>query len=158
MLDYITLKNKPLLSVPKSENSKDTMYIKDLAVQSVNPNVQIHSMCSYVTVTKDYIARPDLVSLAMYGTDQYGDIICKVNGISNPFELNVGMTLLIPDLQMVLNTFKQNVKSSTILDNDEITNIRKNNQKLKNERRTPNEQVIGESNFVIDKAHRIVYY
>jgi hypothetical protein len=115
-------------------------------------------MCSYVTVTKDYIARPDLVSLAMYGTDQYGDIICKVNGISNPFELNAGMTLLIPDLQMVLSTFKQNVKSSTILDNDEITNIRKNNQKLKNERRTPNEQVIGESNFVIDKAHRIVYY
>ena len=49
-------------------------------------------------------------------------------------------------------------KAVCLLDNDEITNIRKNNQKLKNERRTPNEQIIGESNFVIDKANRIVYY
>jgi hypothetical protein len=33
-----------------------------------------------------------------------------------------------------------------------------NYQKRKNEKRTPNEQVIGDSNFVIDKSLGLVFY
>ena len=36
-----------------------------------------------IIVNKYYVARPDLISLAAYNTDKYGDIICKINGISN---------------------------------------------------------------------------
>ena len=47
-----------------------------------------------VEVTEDYIARPDLISLKAYNSDDYTDIICKLNGISNPFELNKGDILV----------------------------------------------------------------
>lgn len=54
-----------------------------------------------ILVTKEYIARPDLVSYVSYGTDSYADIICKINGISNPFELNEGMCLFIPSIEFL---------------------------------------------------------
>ena len=39
-------------------------------------------------VTEEYVARPDLISYDAYGDEMYTDVICKLNGISNPFELN----------------------------------------------------------------------
>jgi len=42
-------------------------------------------------------ARPDLVSVRVYGEDSYQDQICKVNGISNPFSLDLDDTLVIPN-------------------------------------------------------------
>ena len=47
-------------------------------------------------VTEKYIARPDLISKDIYGDTIYSDLLCKLNGISNPFELNKGMLLIIP--------------------------------------------------------------
>lgn len=40
-------------------------------------------------------ARPDLVSLRVYGEDTYQDYICKLNGISNPYSLDLDDTLAI---------------------------------------------------------------
>ena len=48
------------------------------------------------TVPEEYIARPDLLSLDAYGSTMYADVICKINGISNPFELNEGDKLILP--------------------------------------------------------------
>lgn len=42
-------------------------------------------------------ARPDLVSLRVYGEDTYQDQICKMNGISNPYSLNIDDVLVIPN-------------------------------------------------------------
>ncbi len=52
-----------------------------------------------VTVTSDYAMRPDLISYFAYGVDLYADIIMKANGISNPFAINEGDLIYIPDLQ-----------------------------------------------------------
>ena len=50
-----------------------------------------------VKVTDHFHMRPDLVSYAMYETDQYAEYILKFSGISNPFTLNDDEVLLIPN-------------------------------------------------------------
>ena len=51
-----------------------------------------------VEVTEEYAMRPDLISFWAYGVDTYADIILKANGISNPFAINEGDVLIVPDL------------------------------------------------------------
>ena len=113
-------------------------------------------------VNKYYVGRPDLVSLALYGDDRYGDIICKINGISNPFELQEDTVLIIPNFEFLNDClYKDSVASDIIKDDKKeyIQFIDKNNkQKLKNESRSPNEQTIGDSNYIIDKSLGIVFY
>lgn len=159
MLDYNLLASKPIIEIPNRDTTSKEKFIrcKDLCVPSISPNAVVATY-KVVYVTEPYIARPDLISLAVYGSDEYADVICKVNGISNPFELNAGMELIIPAFESILTFFKQRRRSSTILDSDEISKVIKNNQKAKNESRSPAQQTIGDKNFVIDKTNRIVYY
>jgi hypothetical protein len=111
-----------------------------------------------VEVTDDYIARPDLISLAVYGTDKYADIICKINGISNPFELNTGMKLIIPSESNFSTLLKVGKPTETLLKNNSIGGIVSNNQKLRNEKRSPGEQTVGDYLFKIDRDNCIIYY
>jgi hypothetical protein len=153
MLNYKLLNNK---SVIKKDN--DT-YI-DLLSKTYNENA------SYVPtpliVNKYYVARPDLISLALYGDDKYADIICKLNGISNPFELNENDTIIVPNIEYMNECLYKSKEHSGIIEdakNETIQKIDKyNKQKRKNEDRSPNEQTIGESNFVIDKSLGLVFY
>lgn len=112
-------------------------------------------------VNKYYVARPDLISFAVYGTDKYADYICKFNGISNPFELNEDDIILIPTLDYLnnMNAKQQNYPCELITEeNNPIMEKKKQTQKLKTERRSPNEQTLGDENFVIDKSLGIVFY
>ena len=52
-----------------------------------------------IEVSPEHVARPDLVSKILYDTTIYGDLICRLNGISNPFELNEGDVLIVPEYQ-----------------------------------------------------------
>lgn len=159
MLDYNILKAKPYIEIPSNIEGGKTVRIKDLASNVITRESHMLQDCNIVKVTKDYIARPDLVSLAIYGTDQYADIICKYNGLSNPFELNEDMILIIPDLMSVQNTV---VNGNPSVVNETGANIasknKKNNQKQRNIRRNPSEQTVGESNYIIDKTNKLVYY
>lgn len=114
----------------------------------------------FVVVEKWYTARPDLVSLAVYGTDQYADIICKVNGISNPFELNEGNLLFCPDTDFIMNSCKYASGPSELVsnNNDTISSTKSVWQKPKNSKRSPNQQIVGDNNYVIDKSLGIVFY
>ena len=51
----------------------------------------------YVSV--DQAGRMDLVSEQYFGTGEYVDALCIVNNIFNPFSLNEGDILVIPDLK-----------------------------------------------------------
>lgn len=42
--------------------------------------------------------RPDLMSMRVYSAYDLWDVLLKYNGVSNPFSLNVGEILLIPNL------------------------------------------------------------
>lgn len=98
MLDYAILGQKPTVTAVK-----DNEYVtfKDLLTQTYNGKYRGGGRI--VEVEEYYVARPDLISLAVYGDDKYADILCKINGISNPFELNKGMYLFAPDSSVLTN-------------------------------------------------------
>lgn len=114
-----------------------------------------------MVVNKYYVARPDLISLAVYGSDEYADIICKINGISNPFELNEGDLIYVPDIETITECCHMaDSKEDIVQPNDNILYQRKNNnyQKKKDERRSANEQVEGDKIFVIDKSLGMIFF
>jgi hypothetical protein len=157
MLDYFTLKLKPI--VTKELSSGESIEYKDLLSKVINKGtVNMFYEYRIVEVTDDYIARPDLISLAVYGTDKYADIICKINGISNPFELNTGMKLIIPSESNFSTLLKVGKPTETLLKNNSIGGIVSNNQKLRNEKRSPGEQTVGDYLFKIDRDNCIIYY
>lgn len=108
-------------------------------------------------VTEEYIARPDLLVKSVYGSNEYTDIICKLNGISNPFELNKGMLLVMPSPDCLLNF----VKTASTKDSDEnarTTNASKPKPKKKNSPRKANEAIISDIRFKIDKTNNVIVY
>lgn len=52
-------------------------------------------------ISKHFRMRPDLVSIAEYGSDQYAEIILKFAGVSNPFTIDEDDVFMIPNIEMV---------------------------------------------------------
>lgn len=122
-----------------------------------------------VEVTEEFICRPDLLSKEVYGSEEYAFIICKLNGISNPLELNRGMLLAIPSPDS-LDQFVVQVNNDYWKDfeiNEEPSGVNnnyldKNNKpvpkKSTDKNRRPNEALATDKRFNIDKiSKRIVY-
>lgn len=109
-----------------------------------------------VEVTKDFIARMDLISKFAYGTDKYQDILCKLNGISNPFELNEGNIIIVPSISDINRFYYQ----ETYLEKDPDTKKldHKPVPKEKKEKRKPNEAVVGDKRYKIDKNRKVIVY
>ena len=153
MLDYMTLNKKPSIKI-NGEDAKDLLYKTVDLERSYTGN--------FVTVNEHYVGRPDLISLAVYGDDKYGDIICKVNGISNPFELNKGMVLFIPSydsINSIVDIKVSDAFTEKLSDSNEISVERRiGAQKAKNEKRSPANQIIGDNNYIIDKSLGLVLY
>ena len=178
MLDYIVLNKKPIVQTVKDNQ---LVTYKDLLTKSLFTDIDDNNG-KMIIVEKYYVARPDLISLAVYGDDKYGDMLCKLNGLSNPFELNEGMILYIPDITTlnkfyasidtesdILEEFKHlknenpfNIYSSDYTGNNSIDETiekkKKNLQKYKNERRSPGEQTVSDTNYVIDRSLGVVIY
>ncbi len=154
MLDYKILNKKPRIS---NEDDND-LYIDLLTPTFVNQKI-IHGQL--IAVNQYYVARPDLISLAMYGDDRFADIICKVNGISNPFELNENDILFIPEPSEITN-LTTNVDKPSELVTDENKNLFKqnkvDNRKKVSDKRSSNEMIFGQSNYIIDKSAGLVFY
>ena len=156
MLNYASLASKPEMS--RIIDGKKVSY-KDLLCHTLNDEESVFEGIEFIRVIDDYVARPDLISLAVYGTDQYADILCKINGISNPFELNEGMILLIPNLSTITFFYKSRSASATFeSDSTPISSTKKNFQKAKSERRRPAEQTVGSKNFVVDLSNKMIIY
>ena len=124
-----------------------------------DPTFQIPAEYQYeiIEVTEKYIARPDILSMDIYGDSIYSDLLCKLNGISNPFELNKGMLLIIPSPDEIMKFMKTPTlaECDTNMD-DSIAN--KPVAKARNEKRKANEAVVGDTRFKIDKTRGIVIY
>ena len=106
-----------------------------------------------IKVTSQYVARPDLLSYDIYGTDLYVDVICKLNDISNPFELNEGDMIVIPSAADIASFF---VKPIILEQNDKENNILK--AKQKQEKRKSNSAIVGDKRFTIDTKKRVIIY
>ena len=107
-------------------------------------------------VTEKYIARPDLISTDIYGSIDHADVICKLNGISNPFELNAGMVLVIPSPDCVID-FVQFPTDNNV-DSRLLGASNKPKGKKKKEPRKANEALITDTRFKIDRENGVVIY
>lgn len=145
MNTYLTLHNKT------QYNSK---YLNEDIYNLLDNTFEIPSEFAFsiVEITREHVARPDLLSYDLYGDDSYADIICKLNGISNPFEFNEGEYIIVPQFSEIT---RFNI-TPILLENDEESN--RPTPKQKNEKRKANETVIGDKRFTIDVANRVVIY
>ena len=113
-----------------------------------------------VSVSKEHVARPDLVSKYVWGDTRHGDLICRLNGIPNPFELNEEDVLIIPDMDEVDNFYIHPEYYDVLEDltsTDKMVSHAPSYKKPK-EKRKPNEAVMGDKRFNIDKTNRIIIY
>lgn len=108
-------------------------------------------------VTRDYIARPDLISKDVYDTDRYADILCKLNGISNPFELNEGMKILIPSSDN-LSDFIGKFDGNNIEGRSQKSGNKPKATTKSNKKRKANEAVVGDTRFKVDPQVGIIIY
>lgn len=141
-------------------NNKNTIYSKHLnesllCLSDVTFVIPDTYQYDYLEVSEKYIARPDLISLMAYGSTEYTDVICKLNGISNPFELNKGMVLIMPTPDCVMQFI---VKPSAVDADTNITSTAPKTAKKKNEPRKANEAILTDNRFKIDKSRNIVVY
>ena len=90
----------------------DGEVIRDLTQTMFELKNKNHTAYSIYKVPKDYVMRPDLISKAVYNNSIYAEIILKYNGISNPFSINEGDLILIPDLESATSQIKQIGKGS----------------------------------------------
>jgi len=87
----------------------------------------------------------------------HADIICKLNGISNPFELNIGTKLILPSPEYIMNF----VYHPNEMDKDSNWGSSEDNnksRKTKQSKRQPNEAILGDSRFKIDASSGIIIY
>lgn len=142
-------------------NFKDEInseYLGDRIYNLLDKTFEIPTIYSYniFEVTKEYIARPDLISLDAYGDTMFADIICKLNGISNPFELNVGTKLIIPSPESIMDF---SIKPSpNERDDNWGGSSRQLDIKTKKSKRQPNEAIVGDVRFKVDSSSRIIIY
>jgi hypothetical protein len=87
-----SIDNKPLFT------KSDGQVVRDLTQSMLDSAVKAGLSYTAFKVPKDYVMRPDLISKAVYNTTQYAEVILKFNGISNPFSINEGDLILVPNL------------------------------------------------------------
>ena len=68
-------------------------------------NINTEYFATY-TVDDRSAGRIDLIALDCYADASYADYILKYNNISNPFSINIGDILLIPDKNVILANWK----------------------------------------------------
>lgn len=88
-MEFFTLKLKK--TVGEGINEKIKFANPTLVFLKNNPVIAIH------TVIEDEVGRIDLISAKYYNVTNNADYILKHNNISNPFSINVGDVLEIPD-------------------------------------------------------------
>ncbi len=155
MLNYRTLDYKP---TQHKDTGDVTVYFKDLLTKTWGEWPDVYT--TPILVNKYYIARPDLISLAMYGTDEYADIICKYNGISNPFELNEGMVLFIPPRTWVRDaTADRETAPCDLIRTDETIEQKDTLKRLRTDARSSSTATVGDAApYIIDKTLGMVFY
>lgn len=145
----------PLLTY-KSELKSDVL--QEQIVNLLDMTFQIPKDFKYnvIEVTDGFIGRMDLISKQVYGDTKYQDVLCKLNGISNPFELNEGTVLVLPDVSDIDEFYYYETPEERDPDSSNASN--KPTAKAKKEKRKPNEAVVGEKRFHIDPNRKVIVY
>lgn len=150
MLQYPTLDKKNIF---RSDYLGEDLY-NLLDKTFIIPSSYVYNIFE---VTSEYIARPDLISYDAYNDTRYADVICKLNGISNPFELNEGMVIVIPSPESIMDFYSTPWKNDDLEFGALSRNDDKSN-KTKQSKRQANEAIVGDKRFRIDSKAGIIIY
>jgi hypothetical protein len=111
------------------------------------------------------VARPDLISLATYNDASYADLICKLNGISNMFELNEDDVIVIPTYDYIEKFYRVDnyddtagIDKKTFIDfhykDDEEKNDESIKMKLMNKEAEDNKEPSEGNKVVLNKSKK----
>lgn len=103
------LKRKPIIK----KNNEEIIDITSGSVQYISDNPYI---IRQIIVSEDMAMRPDLISKVAYGRIDYIDVLLKFNGISNPYSLNYGDLILVPELPYLIKSLVNPSKQNDYLD------------------------------------------
>lgn len=106
--------------------------VVDLSESIFNPNKAMTQICSILKVRKEYEMRPDLVSVALYGTSDYTEMVLKYSLINNPFAIEKDDLIYAASLADIYNP----VKDATI-DNNGVFDAVKNYHKYIDKGKVP---------------------
>ena len=108
MISLRTLNNKYSVSKIFSSKDGDNDIFPDLTRSSINKEKwnQLSAGRKY-RITEEDKMRADLVSRILYSDQSKFDLLLKFNSISNPFSLDTGYILLVPDDTDITNTIKK---------------------------------------------------
>lgn len=112
--------------------------------------------CQVTPIMPGYDARLDLVADAIYGEEMYEDVLLRLNGPGNPFETVEDQYIIVPNVDSVGEFYVSPSKAWS-----EATLAAKENKpkaKARNEKRKPNQAVIGDKRFNIDRQSKIIVY
>jgi hypothetical protein len=98
------------ISISKNSTTKTV----DFAEVTYVPEYDSENFLVYkvIQVTSEYDRRVDLISLAVYNSDEYSDIILKCNEIADPLSIRTGDILVIPELNGAKKFYKNPNKES----------------------------------------------
>ena len=156
-LNYSILQNKGKLYKNYEDGSSEEF------IDLLTPTTQYLDInnADLIMVNEYYVARPDLISLAVYGSDRYADLLCKYNGISNPFELNENDLIYVPPMWQLEQMLLSKQRASEIVnDNTKLISRQRKlpTQKEKSEKRSPAQSTVDDKNFIIDRSLGVVFY
>lgn len=97
---------------------KDGLIFVDLTSRSIRYK-NSPTVINAFYVGEDMVMRPDSLSYAAYGNVDNFDLICKFNAISNPFSIDVGDLIKIPDMGYMLDSLEDPAQVSVV---EEIRN------------------------------------
>lgn len=100
----------------KSEITFKNQQILNLADSIFDLSKSLNTTYVPYKLTSDYKMRPDLISISGFGTDEYTEIILKLNGIINPFSVDENDVILMPNIDDVTPNLVDN-KNKTNYDN-----------------------------------------
>jgi hypothetical protein len=104
----------------------------DLSESIFDPNKAMTQVCSIYKVRKEYEMRPDLVSMTLYGSTDYAEMILKYSLINNPFALEKDDLIYAAALSSIYNPLKD-----TDLDNNGVFDAVKNYHKYIDKSKVP---------------------
>lgn len=94
----------------KREILFENEYILDFTESSISFSENLTILTVFL-VTNEYAGRPWLISKLFYFSNDYTDMLCFFNGISNPYTLEEGYKLIIPTLDSLRKMVKDNTKT-----------------------------------------------
>jgi hypothetical protein len=105
MISIDTIENKPVRVINGEE-------ILDLTFKSVNTDIN-PGYARVILVTREMVMRPDLVAHMYCGSHNKVGSLLKINSISNPFSVDEGDVLFIPDSQTLRDIIAKPAEAET---------------------------------------------